>query len=112
MKFYTFMTFIQPTKHTNMLNIAIAMLVITILGGTFWLVVAYNKTVDLSHNIEADKAKLDSIGAANTAMNNQILATLGGADFGTLASADGLILDKNPQYFQNPTDQQWPLAQQ
>lgn len=106
------MTFIQPTKHTNMLNVAIAMLVVAILGGTFLLIVAYNKTVDLSHNLEADKAQLDSIGAANTAMNNQILTTLGGADFTSLAVADGLVFDPSPQYFTNSNDQQWPLAQQ
>ena len=106
------MTFIQPTKRTNMLNVVIALFVVAILGGTFLLIVAYNKTVDLSHNIEADKAKLDSIGAANTAMNNQILTTLGGADFTSLALADGLVFDPSPQYFTNPNDQQWPLAQQ
>jgi hypothetical protein len=94
------MTFIQPTKHANLLNIIIAMLVITILGGTFWLVVAYNKTVDLSHDILSEKAQLDVIGASSTALNNSILSTLGGANFQALAVADGLVAEKNPQYFQ------------
>jgi hypothetical protein len=104
------MTFIQPTKHANILNAVIAMLVIALLGGTFWLVIAYNKTVDLSQDITTDKATLDSIGAQDTALNNQILATLGGDDFSALASADGLVEDKNPQYF--PLNQQWPIASQ
>jgi hypothetical protein len=104
------MTFIQPTKHINLLNAVIALLVVTLLGGTFWLVIAYNKTVDLSHDIVSLKAKLDTVGAQNTALNNQVLATLGGADFTSLASADGLVQDKNPQYF--TIDQQWPIASQ
>jgi cell division protein FtsL len=104
------MTFIQPTKHLNFLNAIIALLVVALLGGTFWLVIAYNKTVDLSHNIISLKAQLQSVGAQNTALNNQILATTGSADLTSLASADGLVQDKNPQYFS--IDQQWPIASQ
>jgi hypothetical protein len=39
-----------------------------------------------------------------------VLSTLGGADFTELATADGLVQDKNPQYFM--LDQQWPIASQ
>jgi hypothetical protein len=104
------MTFIQPTKHANLLNVVIAMLVIALLGGTFWLVIAYNKTVDLSQDITSAKTLTDSIGAQNTSLNNQILATLGDVDSSALASADDLVTDKNPQYF--TIDQQWPIASQ
>jgi hypothetical protein len=104
------MTFIQPSKHINILNAVIALLVVALLGGTFWLVIAYNKTVDLSQDIVSVKAQLETVGAENTALNNQVLATLGGADFTSLASADGLVQDKNPQYF--TTDNQWPIASQ
>ena len=104
------MTFIQPTKHLNILNAVIVLLVVALLGGTFWLVIAYNKTVDLSHDIISIKAQLESVGAQNTTLNNQVLATLGGANFTSLATADGLVQDKNPQYF--TVDQQWPIASQ
>jgi len=93
-----------------MLNAVIVLLVVALLGGTFWLVVAYNKTVDLSQDIVSLKSQLQTIGAQNTALNNQVLATLGGADFTSLAAADGLVQDKNPQYF--TVDQQWPIASQ
>jgi hypothetical protein len=104
------MTFIQPTKHANILNVVIALLVVALLGGTFWLVIAYNKTVNLSHDIASEKNQLQSIGAQNTTLNNQVLATLGGANFTALAAADGLVEDKNPQYF--TVNQQWPIASQ
>ena len=92
------------------MNAIIALLVVALLGGTFWLVIAYNKTVDLSHDIVSLKVQLDSVGAKNTSLNNKVLATLGGADFTSLATANGLVQDKNPQYFM--TDKQWPIASQ
>ena len=104
------MTFIQPTKHINVLNAVIVLLVVALLGGTFWLVIAYNKTVDLSQDIVSIKAQLQTVGAQDTALNNKVLATLGGANFTSLATADGLVQDKNPQYF--TVDQQWPIASQ
>jgi hypothetical protein len=104
------MTFIQPTKHADLLNIILGMLVVAVLGGTFWIVVAYNKTVDLSQDIVAAKAQLGSVGAQNTTLDNSVIATLGGGQFEALASQDGLVQDKQPQYFQ--IDQQWPIASQ
>jgi cell division protein FtsL len=104
------MTFIQPTKHANILNILIVMLVVALLGGTFWIVIAYNKTVDISHDLASTKSKLDSLGAQNTALNNTVIATLGGGNFSQLAAANDLIRDKNPQYFS--IAQQWPIASQ
>lgn len=94
------MTFIQPKKYINLLNIVIAMLVVVILSGTFWLVVAYNNTVDLSHDIVSIKTQIDTIGANTTALNNSIISTLGSTQFQTLAIQDNLVQDKNPQYYQ------------
>lgn len=94
------MTFIQPKKYINLLNIVLAMLAVAILGGTFWLVVAYNNTVDLSHDIVSIKSQLDTIGANTTALNNSIISTLGSTQFQTLAIQDNLVQDKNPQYYQ------------
>ena len=82
------------------MNIIIALLVITILGGTFWIVVAYNKTVDLSHDIVSMKAQLDTIGAKSTALNNSIVSTLGTTQFQSLAVQDNLVAEKTPQYYQ------------
>lgn len=104
------MTFIQPKKHFNLENIIIAALVVAILGGMFWIVVGYNKTVDLSHDITAVKAQLQTVGAENTTLNNAVVATLGGGQIAQLAAADNLVQDKNPQYFS--IDQQWPIASQ
>ena len=90
------------------MNMVLVALAIAVFGGTFWLVISYNKTVNLSHDISSAKAELDSIGAENTALNNQIVATLGGGNLSQVASEENLVPEKTPEYFQ--LDKQWPLA--
>ena len=102
------MTFIQPTKPINILNAVIALLVVALLGGTFWLVIAYNKVVNLSHDISSMKAQLDAIGAQNTAKSNATIATLSGNNLSLVASADNMVQEKTPEYFQ--LDKKWPIA--
>lgn len=102
------MTFIQPNKPKSLVNIILVLLVLAIFTGTFWLVVAYNQTVNVSHNIEAVKAKLDAVGAGNTAMSNQIIATLGGDQAATIAAKDGLVQENKPQYV--TINNQWPIV--
>ena len=104
------MTFLQPQKHFNIQNFIIGFLSVLVLGGVFWVVIAYNNTVNLSHNITAAKSQLDSIGAQTTSLNNDIVAMLGSAQIGSLAAADGLVQDNKPQYFY--INQQWSIASQ
>ena len=86
----------------------LAALSIAILGGTFWLVVVYNQTVNAEHDIAAAKAKLDAIGAQNTAINNQMVATLSVTQAAALAAQDGLVQDNKPQYV--TINNQWPIV--
>jgi hypothetical protein len=102
------MTFIQPTKHKNIYNLILVALAIAVFTGTLFLVITYNKTVNLSHDISSAKAELDAIGAQNTAANNAIIATLGGDNLAALASASNLVQENSPQYFQ--LDKKWPIA--
>lgn len=108
------MTFIQPKKPGNgLLSLIFAVLAVVVIAGIFGMIALYNATVNLSHNIAAAKAQLDSIGARNTQLNDQILSLTTGAAFTDLAAADGLVQDKNPQYFTKNQSQQspsWPLA--
>ena len=78
------------------------------MAGTFWLVVAYNQTVNVSHNISKMKAQLDAIGAENTAASNQIVATLSAKQAAALAADDGLVQENKPQYV--TINKQWPIV--
>jgi len=94
------MTYIHPDqKNNSILNFVIGGLIFTTLVGVFWLVALYNNVVNLNHNIQTAKAQLDSIGAKNTTLNNQVVAALGNVESGDLASQDGLVQDSHPQYF-------------
>jgi hypothetical protein len=104
------MTFIQPNKHKNILTILIVLQVLALFGGTFWIVVVYNKTVSMSHDITAFKSELDAMGAKSTAVSNSIIATLGGTSGALIAQNDNLIQEKKPQYF--PIAASWPIASQ
>jgi cell division protein FtsB len=104
------MTFIQPSKNKNIVNLIIAGLLGALFLSTFWVIIAYNQTVSLSHDIAKTKAELDSIGAANTKLNNDLLATLGGGRITAIAQANNLVEEKKPEYF--PLTQKWPIASQ
>jgi cell division protein FtsB len=93
------MTFIRPNKTSVAFRIFLVLIIIGLAGGTFWLIALYNQTVALSHQISVAKTQLDTIGAENTSINNQIVTMLG--DTGQLtaiATSDGLIVDSRPQY--------------
>jgi len=95
------------------LNRILAGLALAVLGGVFWLVALYNNVVDLNHNIATLKSQIDSIGANNTTMNNQVIATLGSGGLQDLATQNGLITDNHPQYFPLArSTQSWPIASQ
>ena len=103
------MTFIQPNKPKSLITMILGVLVITILAGTFWLVVAYNQIVNVSHNISAMKAQLDTIGAENTAASNQLVATLSAGQAAAIASQDGLVQENKPQYI-TVNNNSWPIV--
>lgn len=92
------MTFIQPNKKSILFRFFLVLIVVGLIGGTFWLITLYNQTVNLNHEIAAVKAELDSIGAGNTALNNQIVTTLGNADQLTAIMAQGGLVVAKPQY--------------
>jgi len=93
------MTFYKPDKNNTVLRIFLAIVIMSLVGGTFWLITLYNQTVNLNHEISAAKAQLDTIGAENTAINNKIVTMLGDTDQLTaMATSDGLVVDARPQY--------------
>ena len=70
------MTFIQPNKNKSLLNAILFALSGALIASTFGMVWLYNATVNTSHNIDAAKAELDTVGAEVTDLNNQVVAAL------------------------------------
>jgi len=104
------MTFIQPKKYFDIQNVVLAALAALALAGTLWIIVEYNKTVDLSHNILTAKNQLQTVGATNIQLTNGVLATLNTNQAAALAQSAGLVAENKPQYFS--INQQWPIASQ
>ena len=93
------MTFIQPNKNNSLFRAFLIFIVIGLVGGTFWLIALYNSTVAMQHEIAAAKVQLDAIGAENTALNNQVVTTLGDTGrLSALAAEEGLVMNSKPQY--------------
>ena len=105
------MTYIHPDRPVkSILNRIIAGLIFTSLIGVIWLVALYNNVVNLNQNIATAKTELNSIGASNTTLQNQVVAALGNIESGNLAAQYDLVQDNHPQYL--PTNQSWPIASQ
>ena len=104
------MTYIHSTNNKNILNFILGGLVFASLVGVFSLVTLYNKVVDLNHSISAAKTELDSVGAKNTSLNNQLIVALHSIESSNLAAQQSLIEDKHPEYLS--LNQSWPIASQ
>jgi len=102
------MTYIQPNKNKSILNTMIVLLLVVLGTSVVGMIALYNATVNLSHNIDVAKAQLDSVGAASTKLQNQVIATLSDGAVNTAAGQDGLIIESKPQYF--PVHDPWALA--
>lgn len=96
------MTFIQPNKNSIAFRVFMMFIVAGLIGGTFWLIALYNQTVRLNQAIVAARTRLNSIGAENTTLNNQIITTLGNINqLTSIAASNGLVIAK-PQYITVP----------
>lgn len=104
------MTFIQPNKNRGIINSILTILALVVLGSTFWLIALYNSTVNLSHAITTAKAQVDAIGAENTTLSHEIVATLGSAQLANVVRDGNLVEEQKPQYFS--LNQSWHIASQ
>ncbi|MDP2598817.1 MAG: hypothetical protein Q8P49_03240 [Candidatus Liptonbacteria bacterium] len=106
------MTFIQPNKKNSFLNGILIFLGLVAAAEVFGVVMLYNATVNMTHDIAEAKLELDAVGAANVDLNNRVMGTLSGAELLKLAAERGLVPDSKPQYFSlsQSANQKWPIA--
>lgn len=102
------MTFIQPKKSKSFLNKAIIILATCLILGVIWLVVVYNRFVNLSHGISGTRADFQSLESQNAELKDQIIELIDSANSGNIVSKNNLVQDKNPKYFEVAS--QWSYA--
>ena len=99
------MTFLQPNKNRSMLNIILIFMGICTVLSSVWLVMLYNKMVNLNHGLSEMKSELSDIQAENLAAKAEVFDRINAsnpADFGNL------IQEKNPEYLE--TRSTWSFA--
>lgn len=102
------MTLIQPNKKRNSFSIGFVFLaIIPIVIGTFWLIMLYNKTVDLTHLTREKKAEVERVESVSAELNNTISSLLVRTNLESLAISRGLVKESHPSYI---TPHQWELA--
>jgi len=104
------MTFIQPNKNTNILNLIIAGLTVGIISISFVLIVLYNKQVGMDHGIAAMTAEMQKVQAVNAELKEKTVAILGGENSEVFAAERGLTQDRNPGYLEIGTAPKWDIA--
>lgn len=104
------MTLIQPNKNNAfIINRILILLVAALFIAAVWLVVLYNRLVNIDHSISRMKSEIQSGEARSAELKGQVLTLLDGASLGDFAGARGLVQEKKPQYI--TIQDQWLASQ-
>ena len=99
------MTFIQPNKNKSALNKILILLGIFTVLSSIWLVMLYNKVVNLNHGLSQMKSEFSDIQSQNLDFKSKIFDLINSSDPSSLG---GLVQEKNPEYVEvHPT---WSFA--
>ena len=103
------MTLLQPNKKENaIITRIIAVLVLPTVLGIVALVIFHNQFVGLSHDVSAMTQEIQETQANSAEIKDQIFNLFNNDSLESLKNSQGLIQDKNPDYFQ--TSKQWASA--
>lgn len=101
------MTIIQPQNKKNILNKILLVLILSAMFVSFALVAFYVRFVNLNHGIAKTREAIEEVQTANAELKDKIFALLDRSRLESLAAEKNLVKEKNPQYFQAPSQ---PLA--
>jgi len=91
------MTFIQPNKNKSFLNKILLLLGIFTVLSSIWLVMLYNKLVNLNHGLSEIKSEFSEIQESNLAVKTRIFDLINSSD---PSSVGDLVQEKNPEYLE------------
>lgn len=66
--------------------------------GAFWLIVLYNRLVNLNHGLSQMKAEFQDVQAKNSEIEGNIFNLIGGQDQKSVAGK--FVQEKNPEYLE------------
>jgi len=91
------MTIIQPHKETNIKRFLIFLFATLLCGGLVYIY-EYNKFVDTRYETQSIKKSILVYQTANAELKNKLYKELDPAYLRDLATQQGLIIEKHPQY--------------
>ena len=104
------MTIIQPNKEKNFFKTLLVVFAVPVLGGVLSLVVLYNRTVTMGHNLSEVAKELETLEAHNAELKESFFALFDRKKVEDFISERELIKEKNPQYLM--TEPPWLFASQ
>ena len=103
------MTFLQPNKENSaIITRIIAVLVLPTVIGIVALVGLHNQFVDIRHDVAEMNVEIQETRALSAEIKDQIFNLSNKEGLESLKGSQGLIQEKNPEYFQ--TGKQWAFA--
>ena len=97
------MTLIQPNRHSNILNLILIFLSVTVTGAVFSLIFLYNQTVSFTQGTISLKEETVQMQAENSELKSATFVLLDPYHLSNLAAAQGMASGASPHYVSIPT---------
>ncbi len=91
------MTFFQP-EQKSLLNYAIVALVAVCLIASLWIVLSYNKFVNLEHEISAAEINIRELQIGKAQLQDKMFTLLSDVNLKEFSQNRNMVEEKNPQY--------------
>jgi cell division protein FtsL len=102
------MTIVQPDNTNAVLNRLLIALVVALVLGAGWLVVAYNRLVNLNHGLTELNAQIRTVQTENAEIKDKTFELFASRNLEQVALNYGLVTERQPRYIAvQPT---WSLA--
>ena len=96
------MTIIHPHKTSPFINIILMILAGILAVSSIWLVVLYNRSVNLDHNISSLKAQIKNMETETAELKDRIFTILDTQALSRIAETEGLVKERSPNYLNVP----------
>jgi cell division protein FtsL len=101
------MTIVEPYKKISIINILIFVFSLLAVGVAILLIVLYNTVINFEHKISAAKLEMKKIETETAELKENLFNLLGSDNLKKVAEENGLVEDKNPEYFKL---KQWQIG--
>lgn len=102
------MTIIKPYADKTFINKILMLVIGFLVLSAFWLVIIYNRAVNLTHSISQTKDNVEKLQTANAELKDKMFSLFKNDNLAAFTNNKQLIQDRAPQYLE--VDERWSLA--